>query len=265
MKVLVFGNSHLAALKSAWEGGHRPAGTGMEATFVGAHKGLLLQAEVTDGVYRPASAAAAQALSRLGAPRDVRLADYDLIVIAGAMVSLAQATILWRDARWPGLPSLERAADVAAPGPTLISQEAALASLCGALGEKLGPRLAAMLSAATDVPIRIACQPRYSAAVRAAPRPTTRSLAAAERAGDGAALAALFDRAAAGAAAAAGAGYLPQPPETVEADLYTGLAWMDGAVRLAARPGLPQPGDDVLHANARYGALVLDQVAAEAV
>ncbi len=82
-----------------------------------------------------------------------------------------------------------------------------------------------------------------------------------QRAGDAPALSALFDEAAHLAAAAAGAGFVPQPAATIARHILTAPRFMLGANRLAQRPDLPQPPGDVMHANGAWGALMLDALA----
>jgi len=258
-RLLVLGNSHLAALADGWRAqpGRWP---GVELRFVGAHGERLLETELRDGTLRPASAAAAQDFARLGGGEGVALAGYDGIIIAGAMVALASAAALWREMRWVGLPSLAAEPDLATMAPALVSRQAAQAALVARLSARLGLRLAARLRAGCDLPIWIASQPRVSETILDRPRPATRAHAEALRLGDGAALSAWFDTAATIAARQAGAAFVPQPPATITRDILTARRFTRGATRLAARPGLAQPGDDILHANGAWGAQMLDAV-----
>ena len=259
-RVLFLGNSHLAAVREAW--GLNPGRwPGLQATFLGAHKDLLLQSTVQDGQLVAATDNARTAFQRLNGVTGVDLRAADLVVICGCLVAALVAAGLWRDARWPGLPSLADEPDLAGLRPTLISAPAARAALAGMLEQRLGLKLARHLRAGHDGPILLASQPRVSAVVRRKPRPEVRALVQALGAGDGPALSALFDTAAALAAARAGATWLPQPAQTIEAGLLTALPYIQGATRLTAAPGLAQPEDDITHANAAYGAAVLDQVA----
>lgn len=260
-RVLFLGNSHLAALREAW----RTAAAGrwpFEAHFVGAHRDLLLQTEVTGGRLRPVTTPAREAFRRLGGVTEVALGEYDAVVVAGCMVAMPQAAAVYRDARWPGLPSLAGETDIATLEPRLLSRSAVLATLAANLGERLGPKLAARLRTGTDAPILLASQPRLAARAKGTPRPTTRSYLLALRNGDAASLSALFDEAAAIAAAQAGAGFLPQARATIDDHIFTAERFVEGATRLTQQGGAPQPKDDILHANAAYGATVLDQVAA---
>lgn len=261
-RILFLGNSHLAALRQAHAAspGRWP---GIAATFLGAHKDLLLQTELRQGRLVPVTPQAQQAFQRLAQVADVDVAGQDLIVITGCMVAVASAATAARDMRWPGLPSLANCADLAAMPARLVSRAAACATVQAVLARRLGPELARHLHAqGAAPPIWLTCQPRVSAVIHAAPRPATRALSEALATGNAAGLSALFETAARRAMADAGAEYLPQPPHTITHHILTALPYVQGAIRLAERPDLAQPEDDVLHANAAYGAAVLDQIAA---
>lgn len=262
-RLCVLGNSHLAALRDGWVD-HPGRWPGISADFVGAHQGLLLQTEIRDGRLVPVTAAAREAFRRLSRVESVDLGAYDGFVIAGCLVGLHSAAVLYREMRWTRLPSVALADDLATMAQRLVSYPAVRATLEARLADRLGMQLARKLRAATDRPIWITSQPRVSAAIRKVPRAATRSHAEALRNGDAAALSALFEEGAARAARAAGADFVPQPAETIDDAILTALPYMTGARRLAVRPGLPQPPDDIMHANATFGALMLDAVAARA-
>jgi len=261
-RILFLGNSHLAALRQAHVAD--PARwPGISATFLGAHKDLLLQTAIRDGRLVPLTPQAEQAFRRLARVADVDIAGQDVIVLTGCMVAVASAATAARDMRWPGLPSLETCPDLAAMPMRLVSYPAACATVRAVLARRLGPQLARHLRGqGVAAPIWLTCQPRVSAVIRTAPRAMTRAQNGAVDTGDAAALSDLFDHAAARAMADAGADFLPQPPQTIAHHILTALPYVQGAVRLADRPGLPQPDHDIMHANAAYGAAVLDQIAA---
>ena len=264
-RILFLGNSHLAAVREGWAGnpGRWP---GIAATFVGAHKDLLLQTTVQDGRFLPATSASRMAFARLGGSDGTDIAAQDLIVICGCSVALAAASMIWRDMRWAALPSLDAVTDLAAMPQRLVSFAAARKSVQHSLSHRLGALLTRHLRACgVTQPVWLAAQPHVSAVIATRPRPDTRALNDALTQGDAAGLVALFDAAATRALAEAGATYLPQPWQTVQDDVLTALPFVQGATRLAARPGLKQDEDDIRHANAAYGAAVLDQIAARLV
>ena len=261
-RVLVLGNSHLAALREGWRAnpGRWPA---IAPTFVGAHKDLLLQTEVRDGRFLPVRTAARAAFSRLGGGDGADIAAQDLIVICGCSVALAIAALIWRDMRWGALASLDTVPDLAGMTPRLVSFAAARASLEHNLSQRLAPALARHLRAqGVAQPVWLAAQPHVSAVIATRPRPDTRALNDALAQGDAAELAHLFHAAAARALAVAAASFLPQPEQTVQDHILTAVPFVRDATRLAAKPGLKQDEDDIRHANAAYGALVLDQIVA---
>ena len=259
-KILCLGNSHIAAQRSAWDL-HPGRWPGLDVRFIGAHKGLLLDTTITNGWLRPHSPDAVDAFSRLGGGQGARLADYDAIVITGCSVALSLSASIYRRMHWIGLPSVSAHLDLANAPQLLVSRNAAIATMQDALSQRLGIRLIEHLRPHTDVPIYLTSQPRASAAVLGHNDPTTKAHRIAYRAGDAAALATTHGTAAARTVRAAGGRYIPQPLETIADHITTGTAFMRGATRLAAKPGLPQPAQDVRHANASYGALVLDQIA----
>lgn len=262
-RLCVLGNSHIAALRDGWVD-HPGRWPGIAADFVGAHQGLLLQTEIRDGHLVPATDAARDAFRRLARIESVDLAAYDGFVIAGCLIGLHSAAVLYREMRWTRLPSVALADDLATMAQRLVSYPAVRATLEARLADRLGTQFARKLRTGTDRPIWITSQPRVSAAIKSVPRAATRSHAEALRNGDAAGLSALFEDGATRVARAAGAEFVPQPTETISDHILTALPYMTGAKRLAARPGLPQPPDDIMHANAAFGALMLDAVVARA-
>lgn len=265
-RVLFLGNSHLAALRQAWDT-HPGRWPGVAATFLGAHRDLLLQTALRGGRLVPVTPAAQAAFAQLARLDDVDVAGQDLIVLAGCMISVPQVAIATRDMRWLGLPSVVNASDLAAMPGALMSQAAVRATVDRKLAARLGPRLTRHLIAqGADVPILLASQPRISETIRtsgrAALRPVAGGMIEVLTLGNAAQLSDLFEAAAERAMQAAGAGYLAQPAQTIVDHVLTAVGYMQGAMRLSKQDDEAQPDDDVLHANAAYGAAVIDQVAA---
>ena len=77
---------------------------------------------------------------------------------------------------------------------------------------------------------------------------------------DAARLSALYDRAHE-VACGTGAQAIVQPAQTRAGEYFTDARFRRGAVRLGLRADVPQSADDMMHANAAYGGLVLDQIA----
>ncbi|SMY08672.1 hypothetical protein [Flavimaricola marinus] len=259
LRVCFFGNSHIAALREAWRD-DAARWPGLEPSFVGAHKDLLLKTVHRNGRLVPSGNATADAFRRLGGVEDVDLGAFDAFVVTGCLISVATAANTYRDCRWVGLPSLEAKHDLAAGPERLLSYAAARASMQAAMATRLGPKFVTHLRAMTDKPILLTSQPRVSAAIKAKRRSVTRAHHTALSNGDAEGLSAIFEDAAARVIAECGARFVPQPAPTIEDHILTALPYMNGAKRLTARGNLPQPKDDIMHANAAYGALVIDQV-----
>ncbi len=259
LRLCIFGNSHIAALKEA----HTESGVrwpGLDIRFVGAHEGLLLQTEITGGVLRPTSDAARDAFARLNRRTTVDLTAFDAFAITGA--ASAEAVLqVWRGMRTTALPSVAASADLMAELWTLVSTRLAVASTIEVLARRTGPRLAAMLRAASDRPLLLIPQPRPSARSLSGTEATTVSLRRATAAGDAPGVAGWMDAAGAALAARHGALYLPQPAPTLASPLSSRADLMHGGPRLTARMHERQPEGDLRHANAGYGALILDQIA----
>ncbi len=261
LRLCFFGNSHIAALREAWRTnpGRWPE---IEASFIGAHGDLLLQTEIREGRLHPVSAEAQDAFKRLNRLDSVDLAAPDAIIIVGCQMVLSQAVAIYRSMRWPGLPSLARNPDIASMKQPLVSYSAARATLSSVLSNRLGPALVRHLRPGTEASLWMLSQPRFSVGVLQTQKQHLKPYVVAVRSGDGFALSSLFDDAATHAAQSVGATFLPQNPRTYRRGMLTDAAYMSGAIRLATRQDLPQPADDIAHANGRYGAVAIDQVVA---
>lgn len=261
LRVCLLGNSHIACLRQAWQA-EPDRWPGIAPVFVGAHKNLLLDTAEVDRKLVPTSDGAARAFSELSGIADVDLDAQDAFVITGCLVSLGCIANLYRDARWLELPSLAAADDLAAEPAVLMSDAAVQMTAEDILSRRLGLRIARHLRAMTDRPILVTSQARVSAVIRNVSRPGVRAHLAALKAGDGAQVSDLFERSVRAVCRDTGAEFLPQPRHTIENDILTARPFMDGAVRLTPDGTTPQPPRDITHANARYGAAVLNQIAA---
>ncbi|MCC5975800.1 MAG: hypothetical protein JJT81_17365 [Rubellimicrobium sp.] len=260
-RIAILGNSHIAALREAWTV-ERARWPGLEANFLGLHGELLMQTRIDAGRLVPASDAAAEAMERISGVRAFELQRCDAIAIVGCGLASSAGVTLQAELRWPALPSLDRQADLAGMRPLLVSEGAARATLAAMLGRRLALRLARHLRRGCNLPVWLVQQPNVHAAVRRGPvPPKLRGLVRTLVNGDAPHLARLFAEVASDVAARESARFLPQPPQTVTQDLLTAAPFCTGATRLAEVPGVPQPPHDLVHANAAYGAAVLDQLA----
>jgi hypothetical protein len=252
--VLVIGNSHVAALRAAVGPDAPPQGAprgGLTLDFAamsGDHLGALA---VRNGTLRATTDAARHSLQSLGGKVRFAVADYAAVVLVGGLLAPHAVIELHAAARWSGLPSLGAGLP---DGVALISEAAALAALCGAARDRpLFPLLAA-LQAVVPGRVVVLQQPRLSEAA-CLPAAGMPRVAAAARAGDGAALSDLYDLAVT-AAYGGLARVVLQPAVTRGAPFFTAPDYTRGAVRLAG--GAAQPARDVLHGNAACGAAMLD-------
>ena len=259
MRLCIIGNSHVAALRRAWAQypGRWP---GICPAFVAAPRSLLLHTMVRDGRLVPTSPATLQALQRLGGNASLDLSAHDVFVIVGGSMTLLTAVQPYRDARWPGLPSVADCPDLVQRPQRLISGQAAQAIVLADLSQRMGVQLAERLRTGTICPICLVEQPRLSDEVRTTRHPAARLHKIAIRAGDATAIARLFETAATAALAPSGTRFLPQPAQTVSQQLFTASRYMTGSERLDPVQGALHDRDDMTHANANYGALVLDQI-----
>ena len=260
VRVCFLGNSHIACIRQAWRA-EPDRWPGIAPLFVGAHHNLLLDTAEVDRRLVPTSDGAARAFAELAGLRDVALDAYDAFVITGCLVSLGCIANLYRDARWPGLPSVAAQEDLASMDAILMSGPASWMTAQDIMSRRLGLCLARHLRPMTSRPILLTSQARVSAIIETEHRRGTHAHRVALKSGDAAHLSALFEGVAAESCREAGATFLPQPRQTITRDILTARPFMDGAVRLTSDGATPQPPRDITHANARYGATVLDQVA----
>ena len=259
MRLCFLGNSHIACVRQAYSD-DASRWSWLDATFVGAHKGLLLETAERDRRLVPTSPEARDAFESLGGLSTIDLDAYDAFVITGCLISFAPIAQIHKGARWLGLPSLEASDDFVSEKPVLMSEGAVERIAVDLLFKRLGCRLVRHLSAMTDRPILLTSQPRISAVISQGQWPATYTHKSILRKGDTAPMSDLFDRAAAEAVAGSGGVFLPQPIQTRDKDILTKRSFMDGAIRLTSKGRVPQPQQDYAHANLQYGAAVLDQI-----
>ncbi len=258
-KLCFMGNSHLAAVKD----GHKRYGgkwTDLAATFIGAHDELLLQTSVDGGVLRPRTKDTITSFERLGMPMETDLNAQDAIVITGCGMALSRAAFIYAKARYFDLPSISARDSFEGLDFALVSKAAFAAMLQGILMRTLAGKLVRHLSHGTKTPILVASQPRTGIALMEDRGKT--SLGGVKTAiwqGDAAQLSRDYDSNASVICEAMGATFLQQPPQTITRDVLTLPAFTKGAIRLSGQDRLAQPQDDILHANAAYGSLIIEQ------
>lgn len=258
LNVVVFGNSHLAAVRDGYSR-HDGRWPQLNLSFVGAHQNGLAETICENDVLTPVSDDAKQSFARLGGGAAVDLSSVDAIVVTGCGCALSRAAWLYRKARWADLPSVK-----ANPAPTqnwsLVSKPAFSAMVQTKLVEELAGRFIRILRRGTDKPIYLCSQPRATTGVEKVGKHSLDILPKAIAAGDGAALAEMFEANAYTVCEALGVTYIPQNARTITRDLLTAPPFTKGAIRLSEKGRYAQPESDLIHANATYGKVVLDQV-----
>jgi len=258
VSLCLIGNSHLVALQSALNA--RPGQwPGLDCRFVAFRRRTALESRIEDGVLVPASAAARFQLGYFSGAETFPLDGFDAFAVVGLNVKMLFSLALWKCARWSGLPSLAAQASPADLPHPLISAPAARACLAANLSDLVGFVMARRLAGGCGKPVLIVGQPALHRKAIWTGKGTYFGIGRAIQTGDAPQIAALYDTAAAQAAARIGARFLPQPDRTRFSDVLTRpgfmLGTLPGRVGREARP-------DHTHANAAYGALVLDQLAA---
>lgn len=258
-RVLVLGNSHIAAVKSAHGQGAAPW-PGLAVEFAGGQGDTLAALELQEGRLTPRTQAARRNLQALNKRAEWALADYDAFVVVGCQVGIYRAQMPYRKARFLGLPS---AAEGVEPPLVPVSRAMFDLSVREGVAQSLGGALALRLVAGLrdeglTARVMVAEQPRPSFDCRHQ-RHRFRGLFQARESGDDMVLSDVFESAA--SRALPGASFLPQPEQTRHGGMFTQPRFSVGSVRLTAGERIAHPEDDFIHTNAEYGALVLDQIA----
>lgn len=241
---LVLGNSHTACLREAWRVAEE---TSFTLDFLAAHKELLSGLEFANGRAEAGTEELRETLEGLGMRTGFGLDEYDFYVVTACQVSMFRAIAATRQmAVWPNH-----------DGPqTLVSNPAFVAALTDDLRSTTARQIVDGLSDA-GASILILPQPRPNESVL---HPETRfpGFRNAVRSGHAAWVSDQFE-AACEAAMDGKAAVLHQPAETVAEHVCTADRYQSGSIRLAS--GHHQhDADDILHANADYGALQLTQI-----
>ncbi len=259
LRVLILGTSHCAALRAAAGADrHSDALTwrGMTLRFAAIPNDHAAAMRLQDGVLTAAGDTACRLLRRINGQDRFDLADVDAVAIAGGLMNSFAVARLYADARWFPLPSLVADGGVPPPGLPLISEAAAMAVLCGGVAEA---PLYPVLCCLQGRPVFVLQDPRVSQDATTGGKKMARFRRIAESP-DAADLSYHYDRAATGALGAL-ARIILQPAATRAGGFFTDPRFRRGATRLGATADTPQPPDDMLHGNADFGAVVLDDLA----
>jgi hypothetical protein len=205
-------------------------------------KSLIATAEATKADFQ-----------RFGGVDEINLAAYDFFVLIGLNLNVMVLDALYRAYRCFGLNNWDDPDDLR----SLISRPLAEVFLANRLKASLNFSLAQMIRQTVDTPIFLQAQPRPGKTLLEPGNkyPIFRKMLLRQ---DTAALSALFEAAAKRLPEL----YLPQPAKTIEDGLFTAAPYCQGSARLTVDLTKPvlHPANDYMHANASYGALVLQQL-----
>lgn len=249
-RLALIGDSHLAALRAAAE----DAPPGPALTFLAAPNNLMEDVRLDGPVLTPTTEATRVAFQRFGGVDRLDLSGFDAVVLVGLQLNVFWAAALYRAHRFRGQKGW-RQHDPKRP---LISRPCATETLRARLMSARALRLAGRMAQVLTCPVVLVPEPRPGLAILAPGQrfPAFRRLHAN---GDGALVSEMFETAAAGLPHRV----LPQPADTILDGMFTAPDWSQGAQHLPGdgKGDGQYPEGDFLHANRRYGALVLSQVA----
>jgi hypothetical protein len=255
MRVLVLGDSHAACLieawrKGGWAGGH-------EVDFFARPAGRPYAHVIANGRIAAGSEAFAGFLAGLGQAAAHDLAAQDAVVIVGCGVSLfplVQVLNVYRVLGWTERRVVE---DMPA-----LSEAVLRVAVAEALDASGAARMAAELRADPAMAgktIHLLPQPYPSERLMTAGGMTGAGVRRLVRRGLGIAMGDVFLEEVERFAMRSGVHLHVQPPETVRRGCLTAEPFTLGARRLVNLE-MAQPKEDILHANAEFGRLMLRQV-----
>ncbi|AJE46930.1 hypothetical protein [Celeribacter indicus] len=258
-RVCILGNSHVAAFVAAIDA-CPDRWPGVSPSFFAAHGHALDRYDLRDGWLVSEDKGARARIARLTGRDSLRLSDYDAFVVTGLHFSIFTPVRVFRELSALDMPSVAGHETALAEGRPLASGPMLRAYTADRLARTMAFRLAHKLRAGGDVPVFIASQPRPSRRACATGRRYHGFAQLSER-GDGPFVSDWFDRTASALCAAEGLTFLPQPAQTVEDGIFTREPFLRGSVRLAKRRNLAHGAEDVLHANAAFASLLIDDLA----
>lgn len=251
MRLAVLGNSHLAAFKLGWDAlaaAGDPLSREVSPVFFGAPREGLKHIRHEGGVIVPTRKDIVEGFERMsGGHRDIRLAEYDAVLLVGLNVNIKRVLRFYRSHVWFGMAGVE--------GKCMVPRRFMREFLTERFGDTLLVNTVAKLREGTSAPIVAVAEPFWASWVRNAEE---RGDAAdygwddAIRAGDAPALGEVF-RETVSAALAGRAVLVPQPPETVQDSILTRVEFNKDASRLISGEG---GGTDAAHMNGEFGRVI---------
>jgi len=259
MRICIFGTSHLAAPRLAYQS-EPDRWADLDITFVGATGTGLLDHTINDGVMTPTTPELAENFQLMAQVGALDLRRFDAFALIGCQIGPHMIGHIYGQARWCSLRSVKHTPQRTNDKHALISEPLLDDMLRHRMGYVVGGRLARILRAATDRPILISSCPRPSEELMEMKQHQMIALKRAVKKSDARHLSNRFDRVATEFFDGAGVKYLRQPNRTITNHLLTRPAYSLGAIKLTASGQIPQPDNDITHGNRLYGEVVLDQI-----
>jgi len=252
MKVLVLGNSHAGCLMHAWK--HRVDSERDTITFF-VKSGSLSEFSIVESQISATSSEFCSFLERLSLATTVNLDAYDTIVIVGSELSIFSVVSIinrYRILDWP------MKQDVATPA---LTEDVLRIALAEAVDQSSGGRILRML-------YELPTMRSKKLIIVPQPFPSERALISKtggfgfrrlirHRAAESAVR--VFNEELVAFCSRFGALYQPQPGNTIVHECFTANAYTSAARRLANLDQM-QPSEDIIHANAAYGQLIINQI-----
>jgi hypothetical protein len=248
MRIAVFGNSHLAALKKAWDEEGESAHGGMTLTFFGSHRDeLKLIRAAGDGLLTVDDEAVRKTLSMTSQldTSEIRLAPFDCIFLY-ALVRRNWAVRI-------GAALLQYRKSVG-----MVSSGLLQAMMMDQFRDSVLFHMLGVLRVAAKAPIIVAPQP-YLSREAFGSEPWSKDAPGLDSQEwqfvvD---LCKSYEQLLRQEVSGRGALYLPQPEQTIVDRCFTRPDYSHGSVRLSAGLDIAHGSKDFDHMNSAYGALVL--------
>lgn len=254
MRILVLGNSHVAALRVAWRQ-ERSRWPRLEVQFAAAHGQGQADLSITNHILAPTSQKVRENMMRVNGRADYDLRDYDAFAISGGTPSIFHAISLYNQARFFGLPSLTGFDPRKSREWSVLSRANFQSALVGLMQNGSAMDIARTL-VSTGKPCVILQQLRVSLDCLSQPRKYAGFLRVKNN-GDTGVLSQMLDVSSTAAYADLG-NVLHQPHITRIHDIFTAPEYRRGATRLTANDSALQPADDFIHGNGKYGTALFD-------
>ena len=255
LHMLIIGNSHVGAVRLAYAAapGRWP---GVDALFLGLPGWNMADLTMDGGILRPLNDKAAVALREYNQIEELDLSDFAAFAVVGGHAFRHSARFV-TDHVCPDLPS----AGGASARRQLVSRDFLTRALAERLGFSAANRVHRRLSA-LGRPMIMAPEPMPSADCRAAPDDYGDYLDLVDR-GDHSTWTQIY-RAVWAETLGADTTVLDWPAAALVDGAFTRTDLMRGSMTLLPSASQRHPDGEYAHANAAYGALVMDQIAAAA-